>query len=117
MVRAKELTAASIIEAMETGNFYASTGVELEDIDLQNKYLSIKVKPEAGVTYSIQFIGADKGDDKASVLKIVNGMEARYKIRKRNGYVRANVISSKYQENPFREGDFEKAWVQPVKKF
>lgn len=114
MVRAKDLTAASIVEAMESGNFYSSTGVELEEIEFQKSYLSIKVKPEAGATYTIQFIGANKGDDKASILKVVNGTEAKYKIKKRDAYVRAIIISSKFQENPFKEGDFEKAWVQPI---
>lgn len=115
MVHASELTPASIVNAMESGSFYSSTGVELEAVEVQKKYLSVKVKAEAGVTYAIQFIGAHKGDEKASILKVVNGTEAKYKIKKRNVYVRANIISSKYQENPFREGDFEKAWVQPVK--
>ena len=114
MVRAKDLSAASIVEAMESGNFYSSTGVELEEIEFQKSYLSIKVKPEAGVTYSIQFIGANKGEEKASILKVVNSTEAKFKIKKRYAYVRANIISSKYQENPFKEGDFEKAWVQPI---
>ncbi len=114
MVHARELTAASIIEAMESGNFYSSTGVELEEVLFEKGNLFIRVKPEAGVTYSIQFIGADRGKDRPGILKIVNGTEAKYKIKKRNVYVRANIISSKYQENPFREGDFEKAWVQPV---
>ncbi len=116
MVHARELTAASIIEAMESGNFYSSTGVELEKVTFQEGYLSIKVKPKAGVTYAIQFIGADKGKENASILKVVNGTEAKFKIKKRHAFVRANVISSKYQENPFREGDFERAWVQPVKR-
>ena len=113
MVRAKELTASSIIEAMEIGNFYSSTGVELENIKIEKRNLSIRVKAEPGVTYTIQFIGAKKGDDKSRIRQVVNGTEATYKLRKRDAYVRAKVISSKYQENPFREGDFETAWTQP----
>jgi hypothetical protein len=115
MVRAKDLTASSIVEAMESGNFYSSTGVELEDIEVKKGNLSIRVKGEPGVTYTIQFIGAKKDEENPRILHVVNGSEAKYKFRKRDAYVRAKVISSKYQENPFREGDFETAWSQPCK--
>jgi hypothetical protein len=29
-------------------------------------------------------------------------------------YVRAKVISTKLKKNPYREGELEAAWVQPV---
>jgi hypothetical protein len=29
-------------------------------------------------------------------------------------YVRARVTSSKVKENPYREGEFEMAWTQPL---
>lgn len=114
MVRAKDLTASSIIKAMEGGNFYSSTGVELESIDISKKNLSIKVKGEAGVTYKIQFLGAKTGEEKPRVLAVVEGLDAHYKFKKGDTYVRAKIISSKYKENPFQEGDYETAWTQPT---
>jgi hypothetical protein len=115
MVKAKELSASSIIASMENGNFYSSTGVELEDIEVKKRKFSIRIKAETGVTYRIQLIGARRGEEKSRILEVVNGTEATYKLRKRDAYVRAKVISSKYQENPFQEGDFETAWTQPFK--
>ena len=49
---------ASLIEAMEKGDFYATTGVELNEMNFTNNQLSISVKPQSGVNYTIQFWGA-----------------------------------------------------------
>ncbi len=114
MVRAKELTALSIVEAMESGNFYSSTGVELTKIDFDGRKLSVKVKAESNVDYKILFYGAKKNEVNARLLHQVNGVEASYRLKNDDVYVRAKIVSSKYQENPFREGDFETAWTQPV---
>ena len=114
MVKARELTSSSIIEAMESGNFYSTTGVQLADIGFTKKTLTIKVEGETGVTYTIQFFGAKRNDSKPRLLQEINGLNAKYKLTKDDLYVRVKIISSKYQENPFREGDFESAWTQPV---
>jgi hypothetical protein len=120
MVRAKELRPAALIEAMEKGDFYSTTGVELEELDFSNQKLSVKVKPEQGLHYSIQFWGAGKvkGSSKkvGVLLKEVKGSKAEYKLRKKNLYVRAKVISDKKKENPYAEGEVETAWTQPVTK-
>jgi hypothetical protein len=120
MVRAPELTPAALIEAMEKGDFYATSGVELRDVTFRNRKLEVQVKPEAGIAYTIQFWGASTsagGEGKAGViLKEVNGTRATYKLRKNDLYVRAKIISSKPKENPYQEGDVETAWTQPVKR-
>lgn len=121
MVRAKELKPAALIEAMEKGDFYATTGVELKELNFKDRTLSLAVKPETGVTYTIQFWGADKSEkdskDKAGILlKEVKGSSASYKLGDKNLYVRAKVISSKPKENPYEKGDLETAWTQPVMK-
>ena len=115
MVRAESLDPASLIEAMEAGDFYASTGVELDDVDVRENTLHIDVKEEEGVTYEIQFIGATGQDQQTTVLKTVSGSEATFPLDDSYVFVRAKIISSKPQENPFQEGDFESAWTQPVK--
>lgn len=116
VVRARELTPAALIEAMEKGDFYASTGVELQDVVFKNGTLEIRVDPEPGVAYTIQFWGAERTGTEGKLLKEVKGTQARYKLTKNLLYVRARILSSKLQENPFEEGDREKAWTQPVRR-
>lgn len=116
MVRAHALTPAALIEAMEKGDFYASTGVTLEDITFQRNKLSVQVAPEAGTDYTIQFWGATRSDTAGVLLKEVKGTGATFKVKRKHRYVRAKVISSQLQENPFEEGDREKAWTQPARR-
>jgi hypothetical protein len=114
MVKARELTPAALIEAMERGDFYASTGVELQDVSVKKNRLQVAVTPVAGVSYTIQFWGAGRSDEKGKLLREVKGVKASYKIKRKLLYTRAKIISSKLQENPFEQGDKETAWTQPV---
>lgn len=118
MVRAEELTPEALIEAMEAGNFYSTTGVELEEISFKKKTLRVDVKEEPGIAYTIQFWGVKKGksgmDNKGVMLKEVKKGRAKYKLKNSDLFVRAKIISSKPKENPYQEGDMESAWVQPV---
>lgn len=118
MVRARELAPAALIEAMEKGDFYATTGVELKDVIFKNHTLEVQVKAEQGVDYTIQFWGAEKsagkGGEAGALLKEVNGSEAKYKLSDDELYVRAKIVSSRPKENPYQEGDMETAWTQPV---
>ena len=114
MVKAKELTPSSIIESMEKGDFYSTTGVELKDISFKNQTLTIKVKPQPGISYTIQFFGAKENSFKPVLLWEVKASEGRYTFKDDDLFIRAKIISSRYKENPFREGDFETAWSQPI---
>ncbi|WP_242923135.1 histidinol-phosphatase [Pontibacter liquoris] len=120
MVKAQSLTAGALIDAMERGDFYATTGVELEDVSFKKKTLAVKVKPVPGIDYTIQFWGAEKSADGVrqggKLLKEVKGIKATYKLRKKDLYVRAKIISSQLKENPYMEGDLVTAWTQPVAK-
>jgi hypothetical protein len=113
-VKAKELTPAALIAAMENGDFYASTGVELDDVKFNNGTLTINIAAKQGETYAIQFWGAERSGISGKILKEVKGTSASYKLAKNILYIRAKVISSKLQENPFQTGDLERAWTQPV---
>ena len=115
MVRARALTGVALIEAMERGDFYASTGVTLEDVTFRRNRLAVQVAPEAGTDYTIQFWGATRNDTVGVLLKEVKGTGADFKVKRKHLYVRARVLSSQLQENPFEEGDKEKAWTQPVR--
>jgi len=137
MVRARKLTGNSMVEAMEAGDFYSSSGVVLTDVKQRGKRLSVRIEGEPGVTYTTTFIGTKKGfdpgskpvmdksgkevratriysDDIGAVLKVVKGLSAEYTMTGEELYVRAVVVSSKKKENPYREGEVEMAWTQPV---
>ncbi len=132
MVRARHLTPESIITAMERGEFYASTGVRLSDVDIEGGRLCLAIDGEAGVTYRTEFIGtvvvneADKRSDGPArpsvkpedigrVLAVSNDLTPEYNLTGRELYVRARVTSSKPHPNPYAEGDREMAWTQPIR--
>jgi hypothetical protein len=117
MVKARELTATALIKAMERGEFYATTGVELQDVIFKNNRLEIWVKPAEGIAYTIQFWGATKNEETGKggqLLKEVKGIRGAYKLQKNDLFVRAKIISTRLKENPYQEGDLETAWTQPV---
>jgi hypothetical protein len=114
MVQADSLRPASLIEAMEAGDFYGSTGVTLSEIIEKDNKLSVAVAGEEGVVYTIQFIGVRQGEEMSSVLMEKKGVAAEFELEEDIVFVRAKIVSDKYKENPFKEGDFETAWTQPV---
>lgn len=99
VVRAPRLEARALMEALDRGDFYASTGVELEDYRATARQMTVSVKPRGESKYRIQFIG--KG---GRLLHEVAEPAATYDIRGDEGYVRAKVIES--------NGRY--AWCQPV---
>lgn len=118
-VRASELTAEAIVDAVAAGEFYSSTGVELEDIRQARSRCSVRVVPEEGVTYTIQFIGTRLVDgspgEVGEVLQESEGDAASYRFAGDELYVRIRVVSSKMQEHPAAgEEAPEYAWTQPV---
>lgn len=138
MVLAEALTPEALISAMEAGRFYASSGVELAEVESTIDGLRVAVAPEAGVSYTIEFIGTRHGfdaghapvvdsqgkeiratrrysDDVGAVLSRTVGETAEYRFTGEELYVRARVTSSKRHPNPSEPGEFERAWVQPVR--
>ena len=130
MVKAKELNAESLIEAMEEGEFYASTGVRLKSVTRKNGRLAVEVEPEEGVTYRIHFVGTKEGffkgmDETGKPTtdermigerfgKEIEGTRAEYRLKPNDLYVRAVVISSKEKKNGVVENELERAWSQPL---
>lgn len=119
MVLSESLDPASLVQAMERGDFYSTTGVRVKSIDFEGETLSLKIKPEAGVSYKIQFFGTktNRPDESGALLAEFKGKKASYKLGEDDMYVRAKVISSKLKENPYQVGDFETAWIQPVIRY
>ena len=76
--------------------------------------LEVSVKAQPGIRYRIQFWGARNSDNEGKLLKEVPGTQAAYTLQKGEVFVRAKIISSKLQENPFQDGDYETAWTQPI---
>jgi hypothetical protein len=138
MVLAAELTPQSLIESLEAGRFYSTSGVMLEKVTSSSTGIELQIRSEPGVTYQTEFVGTRKGAnlnsepvrdkdgnelpvtrkysaDVGAVLATVEGTHAKYDCRGDELYVRARVTSSKPHPNPSEVGDFECAWVQPVK--
>ena len=137
MVLANELTPESLIDALEAGRFYASSGVALRQVMTSPKRLMVEVDPQPGATYTIEFIGTRKGfnpvsqpivddngkemhathhygDDIGTVLARHEGPSAQYVFEGDELYVRARITSSTRHPNPSEPGEFERAWTQPV---
>ncbi len=137
MVRAERLEAGALVEAMNRGDFYASTGVSLKGVTRSDGILSVEVDAEAGVDYTIEFIGTRRGYDRVShpvmdtkggemrvtrrysadvgaVLATERGVKAEYRLRGDELYVRARVTSSRDQQRSPVAGDKERAWTQPL---
>ncbi len=98
-VRAESLSAGAIMTALERGDFYASTGVELTDYEATAKQLKVTIKETKYSKYRTQFIGQG-----GKVLKDLTTNPAVYDVQGNEGYVRAKVIES--------NGYF--AWTQPI---
>lgn len=114
MVRADSLQPGSLIEALEAGEFYSTTGVTLEDFSFKNNELSVKVIAEDGIDYTIEFIGCKKGERETTVLEKTTGTSASFKLNPDLLFVRAKITSTKPQENPVENMKYQMAWVQPV---
>lgn len=113
VVRADKLYPHSLIEAMEAGDFYSSTGVVMDDISFSDNQLKLKIKAEKGVDYVTEFIAAGKNELETRIVKTVKGTEASYQLQEDELFVRAKIRSTKSKKNPYHEGDLEVAWIQP----
>ena len=118
MVRAEELEAGSLIEAMEQGDFYASSGVVLEEVsyDRRKRTHLVRMPAAEGVEYETRFVGTRRGtpDKPGEIFATVIGLEASYRLEGDELYVRAVVTSSVVHPNPSYKDQREQAWTQPV---
>jgi hypothetical protein len=99
VVKARALDADEIIRNMESGLFYASTGVELEDVVVTPTRLEVRIKQLGDFRYTTTFIGSG-----GKVLKRSGGIRAVYELDGPVQYVRARV----------RDSRGALAWTQPV---
>ncbi len=98
-VRAARLDAAAIAEALDRGDFYASTGVELADYQVTETQITVTIRAASQSRYRVAFIGAG-----GKVLSETVENPAIYSLRGGERYVRARVL----------ESNGAMAWTQPV---
>jgi hypothetical protein len=99
MVRAPELTAPAILAALQRGDFYATTGVGLSDVQATSEGLCLRIDEYAAYGYRTEFIG--RGGE---VLWVDESEEPCFERNPEDVYVRARIQRS----------DGALAWVQPV---
>ena len=99
VVKADKLEAKSIVRSIIAGNFYASTGIELEEYETSKSQIRIKIKRYARETVWFQFFGKNGKE-----LAKTKGVEAVYEIGGSEEYIRYRMSSS--------TGTY--AWTQPV---
>ncbi|MHC4997207.1 MAG: CehA/McbA family metallohydrolase [Planctomycetota bacterium] len=125
MVRASELTPEAITEAMYHGDFYASSGVVLDEVQISARRYHVHVDPDATATqlkspyvightvergqpgYTIQFIGPG-----GAVLATSRGTGATLEADTSElAYVRAKITYTRARGDRYE--NFY-AWTQPV---
>jgi len=139
MVRSESLDAESLLTAIDRGDFYCSSGVDIKSIeyDADSKKFSVQINGEEGVTYQTKFVGTPREYDKRSAPRLdankkvlratrvyskdigktfasVDGLNPSYQLSGDELYVRAVITSTKEHPDPSFEGQTEQAWTQPV---
>ncbi|HUP49922.1 MAG TPA: CehA/McbA family metallohydrolase [Thermoanaerobaculia bacterium] len=99
VVRAEKLSAEALLAALERGDFYASTGVEITDYAVTAAAMIVTVRERGQTKYTTRFIGRG-----GAILETSVANPAKYEIRGNEGYVRAKVTDS----------NGKVAWLQPV---
>jgi hypothetical protein len=130
VVRATALSAKALLGAMSRGDFYASTGVELAelDYDADRGALQVEVAAKPDTRYTIEFIGTaadvELPEDDAALNKLPEigkvlarheGTSASYRLSGKELFVRAAIRSDRRMAHPNLTGvQNEEAWTQPV---
>ena len=98
-MRSDTLEAVALMESLEAGHFYASTGVELTEIAVRPRTLELHIAEDGDFRYATTFIGSA-----GEVLLETEENPAVFQLTEDVGYVRARVRNSR--------SDY--AWTQPV---
>jgi hypothetical protein len=98
-IKAEHATPAELLEALEAGACYASTGVTLGDVAAGGGELALEIVPQWALHYRTSFIG-----EGGRVLDVQEGLSPRYRLSPTDRYVRARVDDS----------DGLTAWTQPL---
>lgn len=128
MVRCDRVEPDAIIEAMRRGDCYSSSGVFLDDVRIEGDRLVVDpaAVPDAKAdeTLTIEFIGTRIVDGEpgptGEVLTTVrrplgDGEPVARAFDGDELYVRIRLTSDRPHPRPYRSGDREMAWTQPVR--
>lgn len=99
MVRAAALTPENLFAAVEAGDFYASTGVELSALEAGQGKLKVEIEERSNEKYRVRFFGRD-----GKLLNESFDNPAQYSLTASDSYVRAEILDSNGRQ----------AWTQPV---
>jgi hypothetical protein len=99
VVRGNTLTRATIVGAIERGEFYASTGVDIDDYSWTDEVFTVVIREARLAKFRTDFIGRG-----GKVLHTSTSNPAIYLSRGNEGYIRARVTDS----------NGKRAWLQPV---
>jgi hypothetical protein len=97
-VRSDTLSGEAIVEALENGRFYASTGPELTDLVVSEAELEIRIRASGDDRFTTTFVGDGR------IIAVTGENPARYVLSEDVKYVRARITNSRG----------ETAWTQPV---
>jgi hypothetical protein len=98
-IRAESLDATALMAALESGHFYASSGVELDDVVVTPNRLEVHIHVDRSFRYETTFIGSA-----GRILESSIDNPAVFNLTADEGYVRARVRDSRGRV----------AWTQPV---
>lgn len=98
VVRAPRLEASALMASLEAGDFYASTGVELEAIEATAAAIEIRVRPQGDARYRLTLV------DAAGAHAPVEGLSARFALTPAMRFARVVV----------RDSNGHQAWTQPI---
>ena len=114
MVESDSINTKSLIDAMETGKFYASSGIYLKKVIHAKNHLTIEIDSQSGVNYEIIFYGYKKNTESVVELSRSQSNKAIYVFENDDIFVRAKINSDQKIPNPYKEGETASAWTQPI---
>lgn len=140
MVRSETLSPNAILDALDHGDFYSSTGVILKNLQFDGTTLTVEIDPKEEEKYTVEYIGTRRNFDKESKpaidadgnslpnstriysnqvgqrFKQTSDIKSNYSFTGNELYVRVRIVSTAVQIDAFTNEVIgtQKAWVQPV---
>lgn len=119
MVKAEKLNGSTLVEAMRAGDFYASSGVFLEEInyDAKSRELSFQIRADGDATFQSELIGTRRKYEESQIGEVItkaSGLSVSFTVPTEVLYARVAITSSKAHSNPSFPEQKEQAWLQPV---
>jgi len=89
MLRAPSLTLESVMNSLQNGDFYATSGITLSELTITGTEYRVSVVPEKDTIYTITFKAGE-----LALLQETTGSEAVYRFSGKEPYVRCKIESS-----------------------